>query len=273
MAELEIVKAGPGLSVQDLGRAGHLHAGLPSGGALVPEWLRAAHQALGNDPSVAALEVFLHPVTLRSTSAMTISVNGRTRTLAPGIEQTFDPAPAAVAYLALPGGVDVPEWLGSRSTLVSAGLGGLEGRMLRAGDRVRAIAPEPVRQDEIEVAFDDGPIRIVPGPDAFPIEAMEGLLAATFTIDRRLDRTGLRLEGAKLPVPGDRPFSTPMIRGAIQVSRDGTPIVLGPDHPTTGGYAVIATVSTRDLGRLSKLRPGAPVRFTLDPGPTRAVPA
>ena len=195
----------------------------------MPEWLRAANEALGNDANAAALELLLHPATLRATTPLVVSVDGRVLELAPGADHTIDPSPHAVAYLALPGGVDVPPLLGSRSTLVSAGLGGFEGRMLRAGDRLRALAPAPVRRGETRAAFDDGPVRIVPGPDDFPSEALALLLSGSFTIDRRLDRTGVRLEGAKLPAPRDRPFSTPMIRGAIQVGHDGTPIVLGPD--------------------------------------------
>jgi allophanate hydrolase subunit 2 len=133
--------------------------------------------------------------------------------------------------------------------------------MLRAGDEVRAR-----RHDSLPVRFifttsEASPIRVVPGPDAFSLDALDRLLSVTWTVGRALDRTGMRFEGAKLPTPPDRPYSAPMVRGAIQVSHDGTPIVLGPDHPTTGGYSVIATVVRQDLGRLALTRPGETVRF------------
>jgi allophanate hydrolase subunit 2 len=111
----------------------------------------------------------------------------------------------------------------------------------------------PVRTDE--------PIAAVPGPDLFSPEALALLFSADFRVSTALDRVGMRLEGPKLPRLPDRPYSTPMIRGAMQVTSDGTPIVMGPDHPTTGGYPVIATVATHELGRLARLRPGKTVRF------------
>lgn len=261
-AALRVVRAGPGLTVQDLGRPGRLHEGLPPGGALVPELLRAANQALGNAADAAALELFLHPAVLCARRALVVSVDGRLLRLAAGEELTVGPAPEAVAYVALPGGIDVPRLLGGRGTLVVARLGGFEGRMLRAGDELRAALDPPGRPVDVpRPPLDDGPLRLVPGPDDFPAGSLERLFSETFRIAPALDRTGLRLDGARLATPPDRPFSTPMLRGALQVAHDGTPIVLGPDHPTTGGYPVIATLATDDQGRLARRCPGAPVRF------------
>jgi biotin-dependent carboxylase-like uncharacterized protein len=257
---LRVVRAGPGLTVQDLGRPGLLHRGVPPSGALVPELLQRANEALGNEPGDAALELFLHPATFTASERMVVSVDGEPRVVEAGGELAVRPG-RAVSYVAVAGGVDVPVALGSRSTLVVAGLGGLEGRMLRAGDEVRAVRRDALVVRSASTVLDAAPIRAVPGPDAFPEGALERLFETAWTVGRALDRTGMRLEGVRLPTPPDRPFSAPMVRGAIQVSHDGTPIVLGPDHPTTGGYAVVATVVTQDLGRLALARPGDAVRL------------
>jgi allophanate hydrolase subunit 2 len=93
---------------------------------------------------------------------------------------------------------------------------------------------------------------------------MEAMLAGAWRISRLGDRVGVRLEGARVPREGpDLALPAPMIRGAIQVTTDGTPIVLGPDHPVTGGYPVLAVVRRDDQPRLARLRPGDEVRFRL----------
>lgn len=257
---LKVVRAGPGLTVQDLGRPGLLYRGVPASGALVPELLQRTNEALGNEAGDAALELFLHPATLLASERMVVAIDGEPRVIEAGAELVVRPS-RAVSYVALAGGVDVPMALGSRSTLVVAGLGGHEGRMLRTGDQLRAARRDPLGERSMFTVVESAPIRIVPGPDAFSMDAVDLLLGTEWNVGRALDRTGMRLEGAKLPTPPDRPYSAPMVRGAIQVSHDGTPIVLGPDHPTTGGYAVVATVVTQDLGRLALTRPGEAVRF------------
>jgi biotin-dependent carboxylase-like uncharacterized protein len=264
---LRVMRGGFGATVQDVGRPGRLRDGLPAGGPLVPELMQAANESLGNPPGAAVLELFRHGLTVEAETDGTVSVDGRLITLAAGEQLALSPAPEAVSYLALPGGIDVPVQLGSCGTLLVAQLGGIDGRMLRAGDRVLSrgdatAAPRPQPRPPL----DPSPIRVVPGPDDFPDEALDALLTGRFRISPLGDRTGQRLDGDRLPTPPDRPFSAPMLRGAIQVTHDGTPIVLGPDHPITGGYAVLACVLSSDLGRLARLPPGTEVMFTaIDP--------
>jgi allophanate hydrolase subunit 2 len=115
----------------------------------------------------------------------------------------------------------------------------------------------------------DAPLRVVPGPDRerFADGALETLLTSAFTISPRSDRVGVRLVGSAIHrvacVDGDTAVSGPMVRGAIQVPASGEPIVLGPDHPTTGGYPVLATVLSVDVGALMARPVGALVRFVL----------
>lgn len=259
MSTLLVTRIGPGASIQDFGRPGHMHEGVPPGGALSQPLLATANAALGNDESAAGLELPLHGARLTAKSALTVSLDGEVHSLSAGEELRVEPASYAVRYLAVPGGFEVPLMLGARSTLALAGLG----RFLKKGDRLTAARSlADAASSRPPPAPDDAPIRLVLGPDAFDDAAVDALFATTFTVSRLGDRTGQRLDGAKLPSPPrDRGYSTPMVRGALQVTTDGTVIVLGPDHPTTGGYPVIAVVRSEDVGRLALRRPGQPVRF------------
>lgn len=259
-----VVEGGGPALVVDRGRRGRLHEGVPASGPLVPQLYEAANRAVGNEPGAAALEVY-GPLRVRvEGAARRLSVDGHLARSGPAFGV---PAPSdlRVRYLAIEGGLDVPLALGARTTLLVAGLGGHNGRLLRPGDRLplgaahgRSGLPTPpaLRLDE--------PIAVVPGPDELP-DALAALLAGAFSIAAGADRTGTRLEGPRLPAPPADALSHPMVPGAIEVTPAGEAIVLGPDHPTTGGYAIVACVARADLGRLLARRPGATVRFSLSP--------
>lgn len=258
MKTLLVTRCGPGVSVQDLGRPGHMHEGVPSGGALCPELLKTANASLGNDPWAPALELPWHGAVFSARDELTLSLDGRIQTLAAGDELRIRPAKYAVQYLALPGGIEAPLVLGGRGALPAAGLG----RYLKRKDELRSRAATAALASAQSHHISDEPIRLVPGPDDFSDDILNALFSSTFTVSQLVDRTGMRLESPKLSVPRtDRGFSTPMVRGAIQVTTDGSPIILGPDHPTTGGYPVIAVVHSNDVGRLALTRPGEFVRF------------
>ncbi|MDI1447864.1 carboxyltransferase domain-containing protein [Polyangium sp. 6x1] len=266
-----VIEAAPACAtVQDGGRAGQLARGLPPSGPLDPETHAAANEAVGNARDAAAIEVPLGALSMRARGDVSISVDGAAPVhLADGDSFRVEEGPHAVRYLAARGGIDVPVALGARATLLVARLGGAKGRALRrrdvvpVGDPDRAAAQpsrpfEPPADSEIvTIVIDEGPHR-----SRFPADALDVLLASTFTVSRLGDRVGQRLEGAK--IPRDRPdlaLPIPMLRGAVQVTTDGTPIVLGPDHPTTGGYPVLAVVRRSSLGALARRRPGTQLRF------------
>jgi biotin-dependent carboxylase-like uncharacterized protein len=253
-------------TVQDGGRAGRMHEGLPPGGALVVENLARANAAANNAPGEAGIEVF-GAITLASDGPLLVAADGEAgHWLRAGEPWTVTTAGARVRYLAIRGGVDVPFALGGRGTLLAARLGGHEGRPLRRGDILPTGGAPPGGESAIEPLDLRAPIRILPGPDAerFAAEALPLLLSAPFEVAAQSDRVGVRLRGAVLPRLGDDDaVSAPMVRGAIQVPAAGEPIVLGPDHPTTGGYPVIATVLRADLGSLMARPLGASVRFSL----------
>jgi len=295
-AALVVLAPGLATTLQDLGRPGWRALGIPPGGALDPVALRLVNALLGNPPGCAALEILLAgptlrvegravriaalgPVRLRATGpdgeTRSLAV-GRTHTLAAGSHLSLGAVEGQRgAILGVAGGVALPGVLGSLSTHPGAGLGPFGGRALAEGDRLPLGATPPAGPERAFPLGPDplldtlGPIRVVLGPqdDAFTAEAIATLLSAPFRISGRSDRMGLRLEGPALAHrAGADIASDGVVAGCLQVPGSGQPIMLLADHQTTGGYAKIATAISADLPRLSRLPPGAELRFVaIDP--------
>lgn len=286
---IDVLQPGLYTTVQDAGRPGRGAQGIPASGAMDLAAFEAANRLVGNEPGAAALEITLTGPTIRFDEASVIALcgsefdatiggpQGGNRPMPPGESvalaagETLTLARSrrgARAWLAVGGGIAVPLVLGSRSTLVSAGFGGFEGRPLRAEDRLPIGTPPAFRARRLRADSADfvgsGPIRIVPCPSPEPgrYSPIEKFLAAAWKVSSRSDRVGIRLEGAQVNSPvraeGLPEGTAP---GTIQLPPDGKPIVLGPDRGTTGGYPVLGTVITADLGRLAHLGPGSEVRF------------
>jgi antagonist of KipI len=286
---LEILEPGLLTTVQDAGRVGWEHLGVPHAGACDRWGLAVANALLDNPADAAALEMTLVGPTLRARGSCAIALGGAdlgaevVRTgvrLAPGTAHTLRDGDVLRfpggdrgmrGYLAIPGGFDLPPVLGSRSTYLAARMGGIDGRALEAGDVLTAVAKTGneigtrVWPDRPSMEPDGEPVlRVVDGPDAADLpEVLDAILGATWVIDEGSDRTGIRLrpgDGGAIPDVGQL-VSRPVTWGAIQVPPSGAPIILGADHQTVGGYAVPAVVITADLPVLAQLRPGSPVGF------------
>lgn len=282
-ATFEIVAPGLQDTVQDLGRPGYGQMGVSPGGAADRTALIAGNRLLGNPDDAAGVEMtqigprirFLRPTRIVLTGADFGAVHnelplpvGAVRVVRPGDELHFSPTPprhGARAYLCLQGGVDVPRQLASRSTDLTAGFGGLDGRPLRAGDR---LAAGTRRGDGLlvpgELASVRPGIRVVPGPqrNRFSDETWQSFLGNEFTISPSSNRMGIRLDGLSLvPQGGADIISEGMVTGAIQVTGEGQPIVMLPGRATIGGYPKIAVVASADLDALGQLKPGDPIRF------------
>lgn len=288
---IEIVDGGMATTVQDFGRPGYRSLGVALSGALDPVWLACANALVGNARDTAGLEMRGRGATLKvSGGRLRLALAGAegrlqraagsTALLPPWQSATLEEGDAlqvgtlrgGVAYLALAGGVGVLFALGSRSTYVGAQIGGLEGRWLRAGDRMSAGGAGDLPDDEwtqpAPHAHASGPVRVMPGPqdDHFSAETLRALTAADYRVSRDADRMGMRLEGPPLAherARGGEIVSDGVTPGAIQVPPDGKPILLLADCQTVGGYPKIATLIRADLPRLAHLRPGDRIRFSL----------
>jgi biotin-dependent carboxylase-like uncharacterized protein len=259
---LVVVRAAGLCTVQDLGRRGHMHEAVPPGGALVRDALVAANRAAGNPDGVPAIEV-LGQMIVRATADVVIATDREgPRMLDEDDELSIASGPSRCTYLAIRGGVTAREILGGRGTMLCAGLGA----PLRAGDEILSAGAPRCEATVPLFERDDRPIRALAGPDtdAFDASALAQLCAATYRISPTSNRVGTRLEGATLQrFASYREQSRPMVIGAIEVPRDGQPIVLGPEHPTTGGYPIVAVIATAELDRFFSIRLGGNVRFTL----------
>jgi biotin-dependent carboxylase-like uncharacterized protein len=300
---LEVLDPGLLLTVQDGGRRGFEHLGVPRAGAADTRSSALANQLLGNSPSAAVLEATLvgpHLMALRDLaiaitgadldpvvrSSRQTGVHGRLLRLAAGevleFQEAGDPDRGCRAYIAIVGGIDVPVVLGSRSTSLVGGFGGFDGRALRAGDTLAAgvastsSAREPLpggaASENVQLALRE-PIRVLPGPasrEADGDRRLGALVGTTWRVGLDSDRRGLRLEPALnevfAAVAGPRDADRPsqgVVPGTIQLAPSGQPIILMPDAGTTGGYPVIAVVVSADLPTLGQFAPMAEVRFTL----------
>jgi antagonist of KipI len=303
MMGLRVLKPGLLTTVQDGGRTGYRRYGVTPSGAMDPFALRVANLLVGNREDEAVLEITLLGPELRFEADTLIALGGGD--LSPCIEGQPVPMGRPVwirqggilrfgkategcrSYLAFAVGIDLPAILGSRSTTIRHRLGGLEGRALKAGDRLGLRTPdtvpawtadlpaqspsEPFSAPNWFVSADIRPrytanpmIRAMPGPqwDGFDEESQERFFHEPFEIMPQSDRMGYRLRGSNLKLEQSRELLSEAVTfGTVQVPADGNPILLMADHPTTGGYPEIAQVATIDLPLVAQAQPGERLRF------------
>ena len=272
-----MLASGPLTTVQDLGRPGWAHLGVPLAGAVDRPALRAANRIVGDPAAAAVLETTLSgPALLCEADAVVAVTGGR---CAVTVDDQPVPFGAAVlvhagqllrlgevtsgvrSYLAVRGGVDVAPVLGSRSTCTGSGLGPAP---LRAGDRlpVGAMVHGAVAAEVLPGVVDEPVLRVVLGPrdDAFVDAGV--LLRSRYVVTPSSDRTGVRLDGPALQrISNEELPSEGVVPGAVQVPPDGRPIVFLANCPTTGGYPVVGVVVPEDLRHAAQARPGTTLRF------------
>jgi biotin-dependent carboxylase-like uncharacterized protein len=280
MNRMRVVAPGPLTTVQDLGRPGYGHVGVPPSGALDPGALRLANRLVGNPETAAGLEttfgglavVLDAPSCLALTGAPApLTVNGRPAPLyapfhapAGALVTLATPSSGVRSYLAVAGGIAIAPVLGSRCADVLSGLGPPP---LSTEDTLPIGEPTglPSTVDSAPAwPPGDGTLRLYPGPrdDWFTGEALDLLTSQPYRVTTHSNRIGVRLAGpaltrrhnAELPSEG-------LVTGAVQVPADGQPLVFLADRPTTGGYPVIGVVDPRDLRIAAQARPGAQLTF------------
>jgi biotin-dependent carboxylase-like uncharacterized protein len=275
---LEVTGVGASVLVQDLGRPGWAHLGVPRSGALDLPAAAFANRLVGNPASAACLEVMLGGLRVVADEACwvavtgapcEVTVDGRARDFAAAVRleagselRLGTPSTGLRSYLAVGGGIVAEPVLGSRSTDT---LGRVGPPPVTVGDRlpVGTVAGPPEAADTPRPPS-TGPLRITPGPRADRVvgDPVELLGRTAYAVSSSSDRIGMRLDGEPLPLVGSGEVpSEGMVLGAVQVPPDGRPVVFLADHPTTGGYPVVAVVDERDLWQCAQLRPGEPVRF------------
>jgi antagonist of KipI len=285
---VRVIRPGMLTTVQDRGRWGLQARGVPVAGPMDPFSHRLANAFVHNDPAAATLEVTLLGPELEFDDERMIAVVGAEFEVSVDGKRAPLGVPFAVmagsrvrfgargrgtrGYLAVSGGIDTPPVLGSRATHVISGMGGLEGRPLRAGDvlplgaagsiaALRSVRLVPSPQSPVPAL-----VRVLPGPqlDAFSADALDALQSAPYVVGQNSDRMGFRLEGPLLRhAAGAETISDATPLGVLQVPASGQPILLMADRQTAGGYPKIATVITADLAVAGQLGPGDQLRFVV----------
>ena len=295
---IEVIKPGLATSVQDLGRPGYYHLGIPGSGGMDRFALRAANRLVGNDEGDAVLEATFQGPELRFTRDALVAITGAE--LPPLVDGAVHPTwtsfavkagqvlgfgflkHGARAYIAVAGGIDVPEVLGSRSTYALGVLGGFEGRKFEAGDVLPVGAIRKAAQAGRDVPEALRPLlpspvilRVLPGLYDFRITkaALDGFFADAWKVATEADRIGYRFRGGRPLefVPRTQPFgagSNPSNivdscypYGSIQVPGGSEPIVLHRDAVSGGGYFMIGTVISADMDLIGQMQPNMPTHF------------
>lgn len=284
---LDVVRAGALTTVQDAGRAGHAHLGVPRAGALDAPARRLVNRLVGNPGNAAVLETTVNGCAVRPSRPVIavvggapcrVTVDGRPAAWGARVHvpagAVLEAGPAASglrSYLAFTGGVVPEPVLGSRSADLLSGLGPAP---LRDGDALPLGPPAPDGEAPPPVAD----VVPWPGPPAelvlpvglgprhtwFTDGALRTLATAEYRVSAHSNRIGLRTEGPALHRSRDGELpSEGMVLGAIQVPPDGRPVVFLNDHPTTGGYPVVGVVPERALAAAAQAVPGTPIRFVI----------
>jgi biotin-dependent carboxylase-like uncharacterized protein len=277
---LTVVEPGPLTTLQDAGRFGLASLGIGRSGACDRASYRLANRLVGNQPGAVVLEVTFGGLEVRADADVVLALTGAR---CPGVphHSVFrlsegstlrlpPPVSGLRTYVAVRGGIDVPEVLGSCSTDLMAGLGP---KTLAAADQL-SIGPAPKEFPNVDVApvaeptAGDVTLSVMRGPrdDWLTEQGWAALLGEWYTVTSESNRIGIRLDGTALERAKDEELkSEGMARGAMQVPPAGKPVLFLSDHPVTGGYPVPAYVLEEDLDRCAQLRPGQRVRFRLSP--------
>ena len=284
-ASVSIVEPGLLTSIQDGGRIGWRHLGVPRSGAADRYSLALTNTAIGNPSGAAGLEATLLGPTLRFEQSMRFAVGGADmKPKLNGVSIELWNAVAAKegdilalgraeigarTYIAFEGGLNGSEFLGSVATYMPAQIGGLNGDALKAGDKLIASSvaqkdPTEIPRSLVPALAHDFILRATMGSDIHLIEqqSVDRLFSSAFTVDRRAGRMGAKLVGEKIVLKNQKPMlSSAVFPGTIQAPPDGAPFLLLSDAQTLGGYPRLAQIIAADLGLAAQMRPEDKVWF------------
>lgn len=281
---IKIINAGMLSTIQDGGRFGVMKYGFTQSGAMDSKAMSTANILVGNEPECAVIETTLLGITAEFTENTVIALSGgdfsaaingtpikRNKAYAVNAGDTLAMSYAKSGvrgYLAVSGGFDVPEVMGSRSTNLKSQIGGFYGRKLAAGDIINTFAPiitDTTGRELPEETYENSiTLRAVLGPQdyMFTDEDIKTFFSCEYKITQQADRMGIRLDGVPLKGKGSMDIvSDGIVFGSVQVPKNGMPIILAADRQTTGGYAKIATVISADRHLIAQARPGGTIKF------------
>lgn len=289
MNNIRVIAPGPLTTIQDAGRYAYQQSGMSASGVMDSYAHRTANILVGNPQHEAVLEATLLGPTLSFSGDCVIAITGgkcqpqlngvpaamwKALRIKQGDTLSFQVVHSGLRlYIAFAGGIDVPEIMGSKSTCIKAGVGGLNGRALQKDDvlsllagsaGIAALELKAAHRDFIPAYSSALTLRVVMGPQDkhFTRKGIKIFKNSTYVITQNSDRMGYRLEGEPIAFKSSSDIiSDGIVMGGIQVPGNGKPIVLMSDRQTTGGYAKIAGVIAADLPLMGQARPGNTIRF------------
>lgn len=287
MHVFQVLKLGLFTTVQDTGRFGYLKYGVPISGAMDTFSLVAANLLVENNPNDACLEITLIGPELKALTKTYIAITGgdaetkingqnvpmwQTLQVKEGDIISFGKMKSGCrAYLSIKGGINTPLVLGSRSTYVRGGFGGINGRQLKSGDVIEGIASTPLKteysmpEELIPRYTGKFTVHVILGPqaDMFTENGITTFLSNPYKVTSEADRMGYRLEGPLIKHKTKADIvSDALLPGAIQVPKNGKPILIMRDAQTTGGYPKIAVAITQDISLLGQAKPNDTIEFS-----------
>ena len=286
MDAFSVLTPGGYTTIQDQGRFGYQQMGIPVCGVLDAFAFHAANLLVANFRNAAVMEITVMGPRLEIMAEADLAVTGAEIGMTLNdqpieVWESFSVKPGDIldiqqvksgcrAYLAVNGGIDVPEVMGSRSTYVGGNMGGYHGRLLKAGDVIkcgRAKRLPRMRQtpsDMIPSYPSEIVIRAIPGPqDDFFLEGLDIIFHSDFMVSTKADRMGYRLQGPKVEIRKGMPksiISEPTMPGGVQIPPDEQPIILMVEQ-SVGGYTKIVTVISVDISKVAQATPGDTIRF------------
>jgi len=286
MAKITTTRADFFASIQDMGRRRTQHMGLAQSGVADEHSFFRANYLVGNGVTTPAIEIITglfsvttdSPVTMALAGAeMSATLNGKALApwqsfvLMPGklLELSSTKGNGIYSYLAVRGGFDIPLCFNSASTVEREQLGGYQGRKLAAGDELSTLLERPLcptlstPPDQIPSFDQPLTLRLVPGydHDSFPEDSRQRLFSERYEVTTKADRTGIRLSGPPVIWGQGDILSKPVALGVVQITNDGTPVVLLKERQSTGGYPMIGVVSHLDIFKLVQAFPATSLRF------------
>lgn len=287
MAELTITRADFFATIQDMGRQRTQHLGLAQSGVADEHSFFRANYLVGNLVTTPVIEIVIGLFSITSDTPVTMALTGA------DMSATLDRAPLSpwqsfvlmpgkvlklknttgngvYSYLSVRGGIDIEPSFDSCSTVEREGLGGYHGRKLRVGDVLRTVLYRPLcptlATPSNQIPHFDKPLtlRVVPGydHDHFPEDSKECFFSGEYRVSTKMDRTGIRLSGPPVIWGQGDILSKPVALGVVQITNDGTPVILLKERQSTGGYPMMGVVSRLDLNKLVQASSGTPLRFT-----------